>query len=238
MSLETAEFKHVKLDTETGDLSEHDLGDFSGKFVDVVPSSGYGEIFSQPLIEQPKTFNEFFSQTATDVVFSFDKPASLSNFGHLLTACLSPLPQLRTDVQVAVFVFSSSNFATLAEWKPIKRQHGDSKQAQEHVGLWMDAVQTLPNSVNVHVVLCQPWRDYRALRVATIVLREPQRRMPTVGVKRERWTKIPDADFHLALTTASMQGLEFQGQRDISEDKARELVDYGCRGFRAEPVSQ
>jgi hypothetical protein len=220
----------ITLDSD-GDLIENDIDANETKVLDVVPKSGVAKVFKLGLAQLQQLFTEFLSENAPDMTFQFTHSGSLSNFAELLRAYLTTPEGTRpVPVTVAISLFSHrKKFAKMAGWQKTDMAHGYKEKAEEHVKEWMEAVQTLPSSVKLILHLDQPWFDYRSLRGVTACLRSPDAVCTTdVAVTKSAWEVIPDMDFHLKMTVASIKGVEVP----FPEVDVEELLKHGCRGFR------
>lgn len=223
----------LELDPETDKIVESTVDSAEFHIVNTVPKSGRADLFGVSLQHVPKAFHEFLSQNALDMTFVFTTAESLVNFTELFNAAVTAVDGLRTPISVAIRLFDDNKqFGSLEKWKELEMPHGYREGARRHVEGFVDAVQPLPHYVNICIVLERPWRDYRALRGVTAPLRENGRRELEIAVSKSRWKAIPEADFHLSMTVAGLQGRSLNQQAEMDENEARGLVKYGCRGLR------
>jgi hypothetical protein len=225
----------IKLDFN-GDLIEEAIDADKTKVLDVVQKSGVAKVFKLGLAQLPQHFTEFLTENASEMIFQFKHSESLDNFAELLRAYFTtPKGTQPASITVAISLFSDpKKFAKMAKWQDISMAHGYKEKAAEHVKEWMDAVQSLPFGVKLILHVNEPWLDYRSLRCVTACLRSGDAVLTTgVAVSKSAWKYIPDNDFHLKLTVASVQGGEVPFPRlPISEADLDELIKHGCRGFR------
>lgn len=95
----------------------------------------------------------------------------------------------------------------------------------------MDAVVPLTWRIVVELDLWHPWRDYRRLRGLTVPLTRNGGKMEFL-IRRENWSEVTARHFHLGLTVDALQGTNEAAKLTFTDNDAKELVDYGCRGFR------
>lgn len=203
--------------------------------LDVVPKSGVAKIFKMGIAQVRQVFSEFLGENAGSMTFSFTTPTSLDNFAELLRAYLTtPKGSKPVPLTVAVHIFHDrKQFAKMVGWQEISIAHGYKCGAQQHVVAWMDAVQSLPEGVQLILVIGQPWFDYRSLRGVTARLREPDAPCTmSVAVERAAWKGVPNENFHLAMTVASIQGRDMPTHSPLSEADIEDFINHGCRGFR------
>ena len=221
----------ITLDPDGG-LVEEAISADKTTMLDVVPKSGVAKVFKLGLAQLRQEFNEFLSENAPEMTFLFTHSGSLDNFAELLQAYLTTPKRTRpVSITVAISLFSDrKKFAKMANWQDTSMAHGYKEKAEEHVKEWMEVVQSLPSGVKLILHVNQPWFDYRSLRGATARLRLPDAVFTTdVAVTKRAWKDVPDMDFHLKMTVASIQGVEVPFP---SEADAEALLKHGCRGFR------
>jgi hypothetical protein len=189
------------------------------------------ELFEHSLSRVPQIFHEFLGEIAPTTIFTFDEPSQLVS--ELLNTQTPKGSALRYDLNVAVRIFRfDRNFRPMTKWRQSDVPHGRWYRANEHVEEWVNAMQTLPESVIIHVILWRPWLDYGRLRAVTKPLRERGAEHLRVAVQRFNWSRIPNLELHFKLT-ADLKNDTLR--LDVGEAEAKILSKHGCRGFRGLP---
>lgn len=230
--------RQITLNGATDGVSERTIDESKYSILDVVDEDGRAKVFKLPLAKVGQAFNEFLSENAPNMTFAFTKTTSLFNFAEVLRAYLSPDPSLRVIIRVSISMFyDDKQFASLGNWKESQSNHGSREKAHDHVKEWMEAVRALPQSAVVLIILHRPWHDYRALRGVTESLRTPRQRGTGVAVEMKNWDHLPDKNFHMCMTVASIAGGETSLSSEIEPAQVEELLKHGCRGFRGPQAS-
>lgn len=196
-------------------------------------SSGYNEILRSGLAAIPALFREFLHATRRVVIFAMPSREAFRNFSELVGAHYGFDPSLVPRLQVEIKLFSTKDMEgamSLGAWKDIDTPHGYREKAYEHVREWMNVVQKLSTALHIHIIMLQPWRDFRQLRGVTRPLRDFDHRLE-VHVREESWDGFPDTQFLIRVAIASFAGIKLVRPSDLEEFQVKKLIRLGCRGF-------
>jgi hypothetical protein len=219
---------YIDEDNQAASVEEH-KADHAATQAFISPT----ELFEHSLSRVPQLFHEFLGEIAPTTMFTFDEPWELAKFSELLNTQTRKGSALRYDLNVAVRIFRfDRNFRPMTKWRQSDVPHGRWYRANEHVEGWINAMQTLPECVTIHLPFWRPWLDYARLRAVTKPLRERGAEHIRVAVQRFNWRRIPNLEMHFKL----IADLKYDTLRlDIGEADAKVLSEHGCRGFRGLP---
>ncbi|RYP31298.1 hypothetical protein DL767_005811 [Monosporascus sp. MG133] len=145
---------------------------------------------------------------------SFHRMGGQGN-GNLLREFSNEGPSTMPHIQVELplFLTDQAKYASaLSPWSSVGMAHGYREKAYERMKRWMDGVQAFGHAASVDILMNQPWRDYRSLRGITMPLRQYNRQVRVHIVARAS-RQIPQQEFHVGLTVATVEGCISCGSR-------------------------
>ncbi|KAK5174239.1 uncharacterized protein LTR77_001319 [Saxophila tyrrhenica] len=234
---------YLSLDYTTGKVTESEVDPAFYIFAPGALSSRNFDMFKQPLSETSELFHEYFATVSKVFVWSFTSASSLRCFTSWLRPYLRKRPN-PPAVRVAIFAFDDSSsmvkrsyghqgyFSHLAFWYPMESPHGCLVRAESHFQEWTDAMQLVPDIVDMEYVACYPWGDYESLRKLSAPL--CGRGNLRVAVEKKGWKDVTSyRELHLALTIAAVAGSTIPRPSDFHELDLRVPYGYGCRGIES-----
>jgi len=244
--------QYFDLDPITGGWTLPDIPIPRKIFVD---DNGFCDLFREGIAKVPFTMREFLHESREIMIFKIPSPDALRRFYDLISAPLTPggslAPCFRIEIDLMPTEVSGDDLAatwgmSTARRPPTPRNvvtsihmaHGYESGFREHIGAWMDAVQILPSTVAIDVVIQFPWRDYRSLHRVTEPLRKDEREFRLRLHVEPAQRSLPEHDLHINLFIASLKAtkcvklMEDDQEVRLSEATAQRLIRQGCRGFR------
>ncbi|KAM0220705.1 hypothetical protein ACHAQI_000167 [Fusarium lateritium] len=198
-------------------------------------------VFNHPIARTDGLSHQFIAGILVHFVWVFETSRAFLRFVNTASHFSLPSQQEKLSFKMELAIFGGKALSLREPWRlePRDMPHGWKENMTSDLLVWMDTVEKLRKisfNLQIKMVLCQPYRDFGMLRVATKTLRQANVTLE-LGFIYGNWEKSPDARLFKAMAAFAVTGMQMD---DVHEDRRKGMLDFelkflmnrGCTGIR------